>query len=200
MITVDTLRELAKKALESAVRWGLNRVAAVVGPVLLPFILSRVPALADALNASVGIPVWSAISAGLLLMSLAVVAVWLLRRLRAEKDSVRRGRARSFRWSGLEWRLGPDFWTSYEWITVRNMREQQGLLLSCVRHPFCPKCARDLSEHLTGQKCDCGYGFSVGLTGLPVSPGVGVPDYVMERIKLDVYREAQAAAMRGDLH
>src|SRR5438132_928642 len=103
----------------------------------------------------------------------------------------RRRRPPTFLWRGVEWVLGPEFWGAYEYLSGDEI--SPALLNSAIRSPICPQCKEDAKAGMeSGNQClTCGQAFHLG-------PVVPVPPW--EELKQEVYKKAQAAARRGELH
>jgi len=103
----------------------------------------------------------------------------------------RRRRPPTFLWRGVEWVLGPDFWGAYEYLSGDEI--SPALLNSAIRSPICPQCKEDAKAAMeSGNQClTCGQAFHLG-TVVSAQP--------WEELKREVYKKAQAAARRGELH
>jgi hypothetical protein len=206
------LRLLPWEAAKATVGWvvtGLLSLAVLALSAYLPVVgnyMSRPVAFS--------VRLWILLSLGVLTLTAvgfayARLARWKAKvtRLGDQVEALRSPRAATYRWEGLDWVLGPDFWSLYEHSSAVDLSDQ--LLDGAIWIPECPRCHEDaMVAIINGNRCrNCGQTFETyadGLIALAETEehdlGHG-PLYVgpLHQLKREVYTKAQAAARRGEL-
>lgn len=109
-------------------------------------------------------------------------------------------RVARYSYGGVLWPLTVNFWGIVQHTSADDFgdgRAAPTLLNGAIGDPICanPSCHRDVWRYVTANKCeDCGARFNLGLGGAEA-----ISSDAKNKVKEEVYREARAAHLRGDL-
>lgn len=112
----------------------------------------------------------------------------------------RQKRAESYQWGGVDWPLTENFWSIVKSVSAGAFdggTASPTLLDAAIGDPLCgnSRCRREIWPYATTNTCPaCDAAFQLELAGMSL-----VPNEAKLRLKRDVYGEARAAYMRGEL-